>query len=520
MSDVFYVIGEDTAKSIADSIRTKRGYTADHLIKVEDYNDEIDAINSSTDEIFSASTPDNSLDLVLGLDGELRSNSFKDNVKIKSLSCPNLKTVGANAFQNCSNLKTVDLPEVVTINNYGFNSCPITSFNAPKVKTIGSYNLGAYRSSIFQNDSVESLGDYNFSGNNYVTKISCANLKTMGGYIANNSTTLKEVDCPELTSIGTGAFRASNSYGTAVAIESLNVPKLQTLGAEAFRYAYKLKRINSDVDGEFNFPELTTLLTYNQSGGYTYGYQFDGVSSMRVLRVPKLVNAGYNAFSSCGNLEEIYVNNSLTTMFPFSTSKIKRINSDVDGVINLPGATNSSTDLSNLPLIRYIYLPNFTTALQFKNNAILELIDCGKITSANANWLNDCPNLTGVILRHPSTVLPFQSGSMAGTTVPSNITFYVPTNLVASYEASDWHTVKGITIAPLVNQLTVGVDTFDCIAGESWSSWVASENNTDGYIIVGNIIMDSTKTNYITQNGSAVLPGQVINGTAYELTTL
>lgn len=77
---------------------------------------------------------------------------------------PDLRVIGAYAFQRCTNLTQVNLPDSVeTIGMYAFQNCPVVSGGLPAaIKSIGNYALNGWTFPAWLEISAESVGNYAF----------------------------------------------------------------------------------------------------------------------------------------------------------------------------------------------------------------------------------------------------------------------------------------------------------------------------------------------------------------------
>ena len=163
-SDTFYVIGEDTLKDIADSIKTKRGYLADKKIEVKDYASEINKINPDMEAFMGNELADGSVDFVTESDGVIRDYAFSRNTKLKTFTANSVTSIGQYAFSGCTgliefyansatsvnyyalqytdnpNLKILELDSATNYSNFR-NMSNLVSVKCSAVTTLGNYHL-------------------------------------------------------------------------------------------------------------------------------------------------------------------------------------------------------------------------------------------------------------------------------------------------------------------------------------------------------------------------------------------
>lgn len=211
-----YVIEKATLTAIADSIRAKKGTTAD--IVPENMPTEIASIEGGGggegielarsivektiteyrdsevtligDYLFytcySLTTVDCPNVTMTGI------RSFLNCDALETVNLPKLRECESNSFQNCSSLATVSFPELLKCKAQGFANCTkLTSVNLPKVF---------------------SVSDSAFEG--------CKTLPT--------------ISLPELTSVGTRTFNSCTSLTTA------DFPKVTKINSYGFYYCHRL----------------------------------------------------------------------------------------------------------------------------------------------------------------------------------------------------------------------------------------------------------------------------------------
>jgi hypothetical protein len=118
-------------------------------------------------------------------------------------------TIGAFAFDGCTDLETVSLPAVTTIASAAFQGCTgLTSVSLP---------------------AVTSIGDYAFNQCTGLTSVSLPAVTTIDEAAFQDCTGLETVSLPAVTTIGSFAF------GWCTALQTLSLPDLPpSLGSDVF----------------------------------------------------------------------------------------------------------------------------------------------------------------------------------------------------------------------------------------------------------------------------------------------
>ena len=325
------------------------------------------------------------------------------NTGLTSILLPNVTSLSDEAFGNCRNVVSIDIPNVTTVGNFAFAGCgALENLNAPKVISVG-HDAFAWTSSL-KTLSLPEATTFVFEGTNYamfwnssITQLELPKLTSdivnfFGGY------DLVKLSIPKVKRIissGSGPFRwhdklvdldissieeiiGEEGFAGCTALESVNAPKLKSIGYCAFSGCTSLK--------SFIAPEVTVI----EQGGLA-GADFTSIN------MPNLSEIGMSAFGGCGNLEE------------FSSSLIKEIPHNA-----FSGCTNLKT----------IILPNFIRAGQgaFANIEHLETLYLGTGLNGLDDDLVDYNDLDGIYLQYASNNFE----SVFENTDLSNCTLYLP----------------------------------------------------------------------------------------------
>lgn len=380
-----------------------------------------------------------------------------------------LTTVGSATCRNCSSITEVNIPG--TLANTGthmFSAC--TSLTKATFES-GTTTIGV---SCFQNctamqeitlpDSVTTIGNDAFAG--------CSKLKRM------NSNTDGVINFPnDLTSVGSGICRVCTS------ITEVNIPgTLATTGTHAFSACTNLTTANFEsgttVIGVSCFQGCTKLATVNLPDGLknVNNASFQGCTSLSSITIPTSVTVVGNAFRGCNKLTSCVIPSGVTTTYAntFDTctsltsltlsenitlinsafcsgcTALKRVNSDTDGVYNIPNKVTKlgyRCFISNKALVE-LNIPDSVT---------------GETTNKDTQWFSGCANLDRVNIGTGLTKIAV-SGFCACGTIQS-FTIRRPTPPTIGTKA-----FQGTTLANIYVPYDA-VDTYKAASG--WSSYAA-----------------------------------------------
>lgn len=244
--------------------------------------------------------------------------AFAGNETLQNITAPSVTEIGISAFEGCYQLKEVS-------NN-----------NFPNLKTIGKYAF--YKCyGIIENivlDNVEIIEDYAFN---------------MEYYNAN----IQNLSLLNVTSIGKGAFYGFN-------IQSINLPKVQTICAEAF--------YDNTTLSNLNVPQLI----------YLGRSAFNGNTSLQAITMPNLLIICSQAFQNCSNLSSAEIENVTTIANKAFYQLPKLTNIYMPNVEKIYSQAFTQTSITNLdcPKLKEVHSQAFySTDLTNINLPAIETIE-------------------------------------------------------------------------------------------------------------------------------------------------
>ena len=215
---------------------------------------------------------------------EVEDCAFERCTALTQVVCPNLREVGANAFNGCSGITKLDLGlHFVNAGENAFDGCE-------KVEHIRFANLASAETKAFANMKALRTAE--------LPTLTAVSSNLFAGCSALSSLTLQECGSVE-----------ENGLSKLGALETLVAPKLETLGQEALSYDFALKNLT--------VPALSTIgeKALFRCGALTTAY-FPALSEIadqgmaeckELLEVyaPMLSNIGKSAFKSCKKFARI-----------------------------------------------------------------------------------------------------------------------------------------------------------------------------------------------------------------------
>lgn len=234
-----YVIEKATLTAIADSIRAKKGTTAD--IVPENMPEEIASIEGGGGGITADQVATGKIEGNLSISAnKINSYAFYENGSITGVSAPNVTSLGSYAFNGCGGLKSVSFPNVTSAGEYAFQSCRLVEVELPLLATVPNgcfrYNYsikkGTFQSATsigenaFRSDS--SLQQLDFSVCTTIYQLAFISCTKMDVFIIRNPTvaTLKSSNAFSATPISSGtgyiyvpaslvdAYKAATNWST------------------------------------------------------------------------------------------------------------------------------------------------------------------------------------------------------------------------------------------------------------------------------------------------------------------
>ena len=232
------------------------------------------------------------------------------------IACENeISTIGASAFNSCSNLQTIKLPDsTAVIDTDSFRNCSnLISVTIPdNVTSIGNsaFNGCGSLTSVTIPDSVTSIGGSAFRGCSSLTSVTIPDSVTsIGGSAFRDCSSLTSVTIPDsVTSIEGYTFYECRS------LTSVTIPdSVTSIGNFAFYWCRSLTSITipdgvTSIKG-YTFYECRSLTSVTIPDSVTSigEYAFWGCRILTSITIPDSVTSiGYEAFKSCSSMTSVY----------------------------------------------------------------------------------------------------------------------------------------------------------------------------------------------------------------------
>lgn len=377
----------------------------------------------------------------------LADQAFYNATALTSIKIPeNVTTINRISFANTSLEGEIALPNVEDIKNDAFRNTDITRVISPKLKRLSSTGS-------FWVDGVN-YGNGAFYKCANLSSIDISTLEEVAAATFNGCVNLAiDVNCPNLTSIGSGAFEGSG----IVAVESLG--KISAVPITCFKGCVNLTtaKIRCNINGgnayQGAFMDCTSLGRVEIFDDVTAvgAYTFANDTALNNIYISTNAEIGYGAFQGCTSLTNI------SNWNEFS-SKVKSIGSNA--FYQVPLEIGEDLILPNLEELG---------GHNFNKSSIVRVLDLGSITTLSRSDGGLFSSSKTELIVLPSTVTEIASFTLyaqnalrilvckaatppslgSGNSKLSNCTIYVPDASVADYQAAtNWAThsarIKGI----------------------------------------------------------------------------
>ena len=214
---------------------------------------------------------------------------FKDKKSIVSLKIEeNIKSIGANAFQNCVNLEKIDLPSTMTeIGECAFDNCTRLSHVVSRVKSPFPINGNVFAESIYPTAKL------------YVPTVTSADYKTTAGW--ENFThilvgEMKEVTIDDLTYYCVQGPNIATLVKASTAAADVTIPATV-----------------KDGDVTYQVTEIGA-------------YAFSGIGSLVKVTISEgITTIGFGAFQNCSKLERVVLPSTWTSIGDYAFDKCTRL---------------------------------------------------------------------------------------------------------------------------------------------------------------------------------------------------
>ncbi len=209
----------------------------------------------------------------------IEASAFKGNASIHSVVLPSTAySIGASAFEDCTNLESVTGGEVTSVGVKAFANSSIKEFNFEKTRILSEKAF--YNCTNLTIDEIHSL-----------EKVGVSSLENVG--------LIQNVDCDNLKTIGKNAFKGSK-------VVSLNLPNLESVDASAFENCASLTTVSMPKLAEVSsnlFKNCSSLSVVDmESITSISSYAFSGTSLIHAY-FPKAISIGNYAFKDIETLK-------------------------------------------------------------------------------------------------------------------------------------------------------------------------------------------------------------------------
>lgn len=367
--------------------------------------------------------------------------AFEGLTKLQTITLGNnVKTIGAQAFKDCSLIKEINLPTTTTnIGSFAFSGCEkLDTINLSNITTIGTQafaNTHALKTLNFGDQpKINKIGNGAFTSSGLSGKLDLSkatNLYEIGSYAfsgtGSSGTGLTEVVLPSnLTSLGAGVFQDCKQL---VTVTDLNKTQVKIIKPSTFQGCVELKNVSFPSkllaigDNAFNNAKGLQKLDLSNTDINTFGNNsFQDTTMLKTVDLPNtntLTVIGSGAFLNSG-ITRLAKKSALageTITLPATVGKLGNSAFANSQIKSFDMSALTSTTLTTLPAdffynasqLKTVTLPNAIKTIgenAFAGAANLKTIDLSNtvVETIEANAFKDATMLTTVTLPTTATL--------------------------------------------------------------------------------------------------------------------
>ena len=275
---------------------------------------------------------------------------------LKNITITSQTSISSYAFYNCSNIERINYTKyqyIYDISAFAFANCSSLLYLNSNYE--GEFNISS---------STKTFGDSAFEGcvnclrlnsNSDFTLNIPENCQTIGSYAFEGLVLIKTIVVPNsVTNIGYAAFSGFSS------LVNLTVPFIgKTTSATIY------EGVLGYIFGRESYSGGTETQNYPGYGSSGYYYIPKTLKNLTVTNQTSISNY---AFYNCSNLQSITIPQDVKSIGSFAFSgctSLKRLNSDVDGVFNIPSRVTviNSNTFENCTQAKEINISNSVTSI-------------------------------------------------------------------------------------------------------------------------------------------------------------
>ncbi len=399
-------------------------------------------------------------------------HAFESCTNLTYVTIPeSVTSIGAQTFRGCCSLTSITFPkELVSIGEYAFDGCSnFTSITIPGgVTSIGSAAFKGCTGELVVNCNIPSTSAYAsgaFAYSDFTKIIISEGVTSIGNYAFFGSNSLTSITIPKsVTEIGTEVFYEC----TGELIINCNIPSDSPYTGAFFNSDFTKATISDGVtsigDYAFVLCDNLTSVTIPESVTEIGKSAFYDCSSLASIVIPTNVTSiGYEVFRGCSSLTSIIIPENVIEIGDYAFYECSGLTS-----ITIPEGVTSIgeyafRDCSSLTTIN---IPESVTKMGesvfWGCNSLTSFVIPEGVTEVGDNAFRDCTSLTSITISEESKLTSIGESSFSGCSSLTSINIPDCVTSIGVYAFSGCSSLASVAIPENVTTMGLSGIFSDC----------------------------------------------------------